>query len=124
MNSRMPKLSSDTKLSMLWAKCDFHVQVDIFMELPNKLLDLVMQKEYMSVIIFSYPYEYMSSFGKFKEKLSNKESFIVFWPKKKISDKEYEHVLKAWNKFEKKTMKAYHNLYLKVVSATFLLVWF
>ena len=49
----MPKLSSDTKLSMLWTKYDFHVQVEIFMELPNKLLDLVMKKEYMSVIIFS-----------------------------------------------------------------------
>ena len=32
--------------------------------------------------------------------------------KKKISDKEYEHVLKAWDKFEIKTMKDYHNLYI------------
>ena len=27
--------------------------------------------------------------------------------------KEYEHVLKIWNNFEMKTMKNYHNLYLK-----------
>ena len=32
---------------------------------------------------------------------------------KKISDKEYEPVLKDWNKFEIKTMKDDHNLYLK-----------
>ena len=32
---------------------------------------------------------------------------------KKISDKEYELVLKIWNKFEMKTMKDYHDLYLK-----------
>ena len=32
---------------------------------------------------------------------------------RKISDKEYEHVLKIWNKFEMKTMKDCHNLYLK-----------
>ena len=32
---------------------------------------------------------------------------------KKISDKEYEHVLKVLNKFEMKTMKNYHDLCLK-----------
>ena len=32
---------------------------------------------------------------------------------KKISDKELEHVFKVWNKFEMKTIKDYHNLYLK-----------
>ena len=31
----------------------------------------------------------------------------------KESDKEYEHGLKVWNKFEMKTMKDYHDLYLK-----------
>ena len=31
---------------------------------------------------------------------------------KKVSDKEYEHFLKVWNKFEMKTMKDYHDLYL------------
>ena len=40
-----------------------------------------------------------------------KKSFIVFW--QRISDKEYEHVLNVWNKFEMKTMKDYHDLYLK-----------
>ena len=32
---------------------------------------------------------------------------------KKISDKEYKHVLNVWNKFEMKTVKNYHGLYLK-----------
>ena len=32
---------------------------------------------------------------------------------KNISDKEYEHVLEVWNKFEMKTTKDYHDLYLK-----------
>ena len=30
-----------------------------------------------------------------------------------ISDKDYEHALKVWNVFEMKTMKDYHDLYLK-----------
>ena len=32
---------------------------------------------------------------------------------RKISDKEYEHVLNAWRKFEMETMKDYHDLFLK-----------
>ena len=32
---------------------------------------------------------------------------------RKISDKEYEHVLNVWDKFEIKTMKDDHNLYLE-----------
>ena len=32
---------------------------------------------------------------------------------KKITDKEQENVLNVWNKFGMKTMKYYHDLYLK-----------
>ena len=32
---------------------------------------------------------------------------------RRITDKEYGHVLHVWNKFEMKTRKDYHNLYLK-----------
>ena len=32
---------------------------------------------------------------------------------RKISYKEYEHVLNVWNKFEMKTIKDYHDLHLK-----------
>ena len=37
----------------------------------------------------------------------------VHWLVKKISDEDYEHVLKVLNKFEIKTMKDYHDFYLK-----------
>ena len=52
----------------------------------------------------------MSDFEKFKEQLPSKEKFYSSLKGKKISDKEYKHV---WNKFEAKSMKDYHNLYLK-----------
>ena len=35
MNSSVSKLPSDTELSMLWIKFDFHIHVDFFMELPR-----------------------------------------------------------------------------------------
>ena len=50
------------------------------------VLDLVKQKRY-------YPYEYMSDLGKFKEELHSKENFYSPLIHRKISDKEYEHVL-------------------------------
>ena len=40
------------------------------------------------------------------------KKIIACW-RIKNSDKEYEHVLKVWDRFEMKTMKDYHNLYLK-----------
>ena len=68
-------------------------------EFDSKVLNLVKQKGY-------YPEACQASFKeKFYSSLTGKK-------KKKISDKEYEHVLKAWDKFEIKTMKDYHNLYI------------
>ena len=32
---------------------------------------------------------------------------------KKNSDKEYQHIVKAWDRFEMKAMKDYHDLHLK-----------
>ena len=55
----------------------------------------------------------MSNFEKFKEKLPSNEKFYSLLTSKKIGDKEYEHVIKNWNKFEIKSMKYYHDLYLK-----------
>ena len=52
----------------------------------------------------------MSDFEKFKEELPNKEKCNSSFTCKKTSDKEYD---KVWNKFEMKTMKDYHDLYLK-----------
>ena len=55
----------------------------------------------------------MTDFEKFNEQLSSKEKVYSSLTGKKNSDKEYEHVLKVWNKFEMKTMRDYHNHYLK-----------
>ena len=55
----------------------------------------------------------MRDFEKFKEQLPSKEKFYSSLTGKKVSNKEYEHVLKVWNKFEMKKMKDYHDLYLK-----------
>ena len=41
-----------------------------------------------------------------KKNYLGKKSFIVCWKVKKVSDKEYDHVVKFWNKF-------YQDLYLK-----------
>ena len=65
-------------------------------EFDNNVLDLVKQKRF-------YPYEYMSGFVKFKGQWPSKEKFYNLLTGKKISEKEYEHVLKVWNKFEMKT---------------------
>ena len=58
-------------------------------EFNNNILDLVKQKRF-------YPYEYMT-----KEELLSKEKFYSSLTDRKISDKEYDHVL---NKFEMKTI--------------------
>ena len=55
----------------------------------------------------------MSGFEKFKEKMPNKEKFYSSLTRKKISDKEYEHVFKVRNRFEMKIKKDYHDLHLK-----------
>ena len=70
------------------------------------LINLVKQKGF-------YPYEYMSNFEKFREQLTCKEKFYGSLTGKKISEEEYECVLNVWNKSEMKTMKDYHDLYLK-----------
>ena len=70
------------------------------------VLDLVKLKGF-------YPYEYMSDFEKFKEQLTTKEKFYSSLRGKKISDKEYEHILKVWSKLEMKMMKNYNDFYLK-----------
>ena len=55
----------------------------------------------------------MSDFQKFKEQRPRKEKFYRSLTAKKVSDKEYENVLKVWSKFETKMMKDYHHLHLR-----------
>ena len=72
-------------------------------EFGNKVLDLIKKKLF-------HTYEYMSTFEKFKQLFPSKEQFYSSLVRKKISDKDFEHVLNVWNKFEKKTMKDYLHL--------------
>ena len=81
-------------------------------EFDNNVLDLVKQKGF-------YPYKYMSDFEIFKEELRSKEKFYSLLAGKKISNKEYEPLLKVWNKFEMKMMKDYHDLYLNILNIVF-----
>ena len=55
----------------------------------------------------------MTDSKKFNEKLPSKEKFYSSLTDKKITDKEYEHVINVLEKIEMKTMEDYHNLYLK-----------
>ena len=55
----------------------------------------------------------MSHFENLKEQLPSKEKFYSSLTGKRVSDKEYQHVSKVWNKFEMKKMKDYHYLCLK-----------
>ena len=61
----------------------------------------------------------MSDIEKFKEELPSKENFYSSLTDRKISDKKCEHVLNALEKILMKTMKYYHDWYLKC--AVFLL---
>ena len=47
----------------------------------------------------------MGDFEKFKEALPSKEKFYSSLTDRKISDREYEHALNFWIKFELKRMK-------------------
>ena len=77
---------------------------DLSQEFDNNLLDLIKKKGF-------YPYEYMSDFEKFKEELPSKENFYSTLTEKKVSGKEYKHVLDVWEKTEMKTIKNHHDLY-------------
>ena len=55
----------------------------------------------------------MGDFEKLKEELPSKEKFYSSLTDGKSSEKEYEHVVNVWNKFEMKKMKDYHDLGFK-----------
>ena len=61
-----------------------------------------------------YPYDYVSSFDKLSEKkLPPKEEFYSKLNDEDISDEDYNHAINVWNTFGCKTLRDYHNLYLK-----------
>ena len=54
----------------------------------------------------------MSNFEKFNGEFSWKEKFDSLLTGKTVSCHEDDHIIKIWNKFEMKTIKDYHDLYL------------
>ncbi|XP_073231683.1 uncharacterized protein [Porites lutea] len=61
-----------------------------------------------------YPYDYVSSIEKLSEtQLPPKEEFYSKLNDEDISDDDYQHAINVWNTFECKTIRDYHNLYLK-----------
>ncbi len=61
-----------------------------------------------------YPYDYISSLDKLSETcLPPKEAFYSKLYDEDISDEDYQHALKVWKTFGCKTLRDYHDLYLK-----------
>ena len=61
-----------------------------------------------------YPYDYVSSLDKLLEtQLPPKEEFYSKLNDEDITDEDYQHAIKVWNAFGCKTIRDYHNLYLK-----------
>ncbi len=61
-----------------------------------------------------FPYEHMSDFSKLSStSLPPKSAFYSQLNKSNISDTEYDHAKKVWSTFHCKTMRDYHDLYLR-----------
>ena len=61
-----------------------------------------------------YPYDYVSSIDILTEtKLPSKDLFYSKLYDEHISDEDYQHTIKVWDTFNCKTLKDYHDLYLK-----------
>ena len=61
-----------------------------------------------------YPYDYVSSLSKFFEtQLPAKQEFYSKLNNEEISDEDYKHAQKVFQTFNCKTIKDYHDLYLK-----------
>ena len=61
-----------------------------------------------------YPYDYIKSIETLSEtQLPPKEEFYSKLNDEEISDDDYQHAIKVWNKFQCQTIRDYHDLYLK-----------
>ena len=61
-----------------------------------------------------YPYDYVDNLDRLSEtQLPPKEAFYSRLNKSHISDEDYSHAQKVWKDFSCKTMRDYHDLYLK-----------
>ena len=61
-----------------------------------------------------YPYDYVPSIEKLSEtQLPPKEEFYSKLNDENVSDDDYQHAINVWNTFKCKTIRDYHDLYLK-----------
>ena len=61
-----------------------------------------------------YPYDYVSSLEKLSEtQLPPKEEFYSKLNDEEITDDDYQHATNVWNTFKCKSLRDYHDLYLK-----------
>ena len=61
-----------------------------------------------------YPYDYVTNLSKLKEtQLPSKEAFYSKLNDEILSDEEYNHAKEVWSTFKCKTIRDYHDLYLK-----------
>ncbi|CAB4019693.1 uncharacterized transposon-derived, partial [Paramuricea clavata] len=61
-----------------------------------------------------FPYEFMTDYDKLQyNRLPSKKKFYSKLNNTDISDEDYEHAQKVWKAFDCKTMRDYHDLYLK-----------
>ena len=82
---------------------DFHITKNVF----KKNVDLLIRKGV-------YPYDYVSSLSKLSEtQLPPKKAFYSKLNDQDITDEDYQHAINVWNTFECKTLRDYHDLYLK-----------
>ena len=64
-----------------------------------------------------YPYEYLDDWDRFnEEKLPNKSDFYSSLSMEDISEIDYRHALKVFNKFNIKNLGEYHDLYVQSVT--------
>ena len=62
----------------------------------------------------TFKYEYMNNFYRFKEtSLSRKKAFYSSLNDENITDEEYQHALKVWEKFNCKHFGDYYDLYVR-----------
>ena len=60
-----------------------------------------------------YPYEYMTSWDKFKESIPPIEAFYSKLNMSKISGSDYQHAQRVWKEFGIRNLGDYHDLYLR-----------
>ena len=83
---------------------------DQFETLTSQVIPLIPKETLMSI----YTYEYMADFSKLSAtSLPPKEAFYSQLNGSGISNKDYDHAKKACNTFNCKTMRDYHDLYLR-----------